>query len=116
MMRGTTKAARIARMATTTMISMNVKPAVPPHARGVRRRARGPWRRRFLLHIVHMSSTCSLSLIEYLPLDSSLLLANHLSHLKDGQQDRHHDTEHQDTHDQDHDGFQERCEPRNDPI
>src|SRR6185295_193902 len=46
----------------------------------------------------------------------SLLLANHLSHLKDRQQDSHNDTEHQDAHDQDHDGLQKRRKSRNDPI
>src|SRR5713101_3529335 len=71
MMRGITKAARIAKMATTTMISMNVKPAAPPQARGARHEARTPRCRCFLLHIVHMPSTCSLPLIEHLPLYSS---------------------------------------------
>jgi hypothetical protein len=53
------------------MISMNVKPAVSPQTRGKRRERRGPRRRHFLGHIIHMLSACSLPLIEHLPLDSS---------------------------------------------
>src|SRR6476659_4653076 len=90
---GTIKAARIARMATTTMISMKVKPRSLRIAKRQRRDAHV-----FIVWIVPCTS-----------LDD-------LAHLENRQQDGQHNEEDHPAHQKNHDRFQEARQSGNGPI
>src|SRR5512147_754552 len=96
MIRGTTSAARIAKMATTTIISMNVNPRSDCRSRLVIRSAR-----------VCTPTGC---LLRY------KRLPYHLAHFENGKQDGHHDEQYDHAHHHNHDRFEQGGKSCNDSI